>query len=569
MKYRMMMTKKGILFSLIFFFFVSLSFTQEALKSIEEDYYDFLSLNGTVARPTLGYKTLSDNIWEFSEIDSESHIWSNLNLGSNFLLWQASSPVDNWFTRGIEQSLTAKVYGPEWVNSYNTASPYGQNDGGLWQGCGYNTAFTAGARLEGYGFEATFKPQVSWMQNREYEYIKPNYTGETYKDKAEKYGYYGVTSVDVPQRFGDSPFWNFDWGDSEIRYSLYSFTVGFGTQSIWLGPAKLNPIMHSNNASSYPKLDIGFRKTELKMPYWEWYLGSIELRGWWGKLTESDWFDNDNTNDNTLISGLSINYQLPFFRDLTFGLNRTMLSAWKNMSSYTLFKIYNPSISSGTSGGKDESDQRVSFTIDYNIKNAGFEVYLEWARNDFSPNRDYYIRYPFHTAGWTFGTEKTFDLPWNLKGAFLLELTFLECSADYDRLISWYSTFYAHHEIKQGYTNNGQWLGAGIGTGGNSQYFGLTVYYPRGSVLLFMQRRNPDLDYSMYIDSRANGTQAEKNIRAELNFGISGLYYFTDSFNVQLQYILNNQHNPLNVASGNTSIHRYNNYINLSLSYKI
>ena len=151
----------------------------------------------------------------------------------------------------------------------------------------------------------------------------------------------------------------------------------------------------------------------------------------------------------------------------------------------------------------------------------------------------------------------------------MLELTYLECSADYDRLISWYSTFYAHHEIKQGYTNNGQWLGAGIGTGGNSQYFGLTVYYPRGSVLLFMQRRNPDLDYSMYIDSRANGTQAEKNIRAELNFGISGLYYFTDSFNVQLQYVFNNQHNPLNVASGNTSIHRYNNYINLSLSYKI
>ncbi|MBR6143149.1 MAG: hypothetical protein IKQ23_02580, partial [Treponema sp.] len=38
-------------------------FSQEALKSTEEEYYDYLSLQGLAERPTLGYRTLSDNEW--------------------------------------------------------------------------------------------------------------------------------------------------------------------------------------------------------------------------------------------------------------------------------------------------------------------------------------------------------------------------------------------------------------------------------------------------------------------------------------------------------------------------
>ena len=69
---------------------------QEALKSIEEEYYDFLSLTGIVERPTLGYRTLSDSVWLFNEVttleenedgtftkvrvpgqESAGHIWKN------------------------------------------------------------------------------------------------------------------------------------------------------------------------------------------------------------------------------------------------------------------------------------------------------------------------------------------------------------------------------------------------------------------------------------------------------------------------------------------------------------
>lgn len=573
------------------FFTISLS-AQEALKSIEEEYYDFLSLNGIVERPTLGYRTLSDSVWVFNEVesfeenedgtftkvrvdgrDSSSNIWKNNNLGTTYNLWTPSSHSDNWFTRGLNQGLTARIYGPEWFNSYNTAAPYGQNDGALWQGRGYNTALTAGVRLEGYGFELTFKPQVSWSQNREFDFIQPAYSGENFKNKADTFGYYGVTNIDAPQRFGDSPFWNFDWGDTEVRWSWRTFTVGFGTQSIWLGPAKLNPIIHSNNAPAYPKFDIGLRKTKLTMPHFGWDLGDIEARAWWGKLSESDWFDNDDGNDNNLISGLSISYEFPgIFKGFSIGCNRTMLSKWDDISSYSLFKIYNPLISSGNSGGKDANDQRISFIFDYYLNKAGFEIYLEWARNDYSPTKDYYVRYPFHTQGWTFGSRKEFNLPFGLKGQILLELTNLECSADYDRLLSWYSTFYAHHIISQGYTNKGQWLGAGIGTGGNSQYLGLSVFHKTGSITLFAQRRNPDLDYTYFIDSKNTITNTETNIRATLNFGLECTQYFINNIMINGNIIFIQEHNPLNISQNNgesaDSEKRYNLHFQLLIGYR-
>ena len=141
----------------------SAAFAQEALKSTEEEYYNFLSLTGAAERPTLNYRTLSDSEWQVTD---ENHIWKDNNLGTKRTLYESDSTETNWFTAGIDRSVKLKLYGPEWFNSYNTKAPYGQNDGALWQGKGYNTSLTAGARLEAFGFEATFKPQVSWSQNR-------------------------------------------------------------------------------------------------------------------------------------------------------------------------------------------------------------------------------------------------------------------------------------------------------------------------------------------------------------------------------------------------------------------
>ena len=553
--------KKAFLLAALFFAATAVS-AQEALKSTEEEYYDFLALQGITQRPTLNYRTLSDSVWSigtetktFTDEDGNeqtveeplAHPWQHNNLGKMRTLWQPQTASENGYLRGVPQGVFLKIYGPEWYNSFNTAAPYGQNDGALWQGKGYNTSLTAGARLEVYGLELTIKPQVNFSQNMSFDYITPNYA-KTDKDGnptifsggAAEYGYYGVTSIDAPQRFGSKPFFTFDWGDTEIRYSWRTLTVGFGTQTIWLGPAQLNPIIHSNNAPSYPKFDIGLRKQRIVIPKLGWYLGDLELRCWWGKLCESDYFDTIDSNDSNLISGVSAAWSLPWiFKGLTIGINRTMLSKWDDISAYSLFRIYVPKL--GTAAGKDNNDQRFSLTIDYQIPKVGLELYLEWARNDYSPDIDYILRYPFHTQGWTAGIKKSVKFSDSFRGEFLLECTNLESSRDYE--LMWPTTFYAHHIITQGHTNGGQWLGAGIGTGGNSQYIGFKLYHPKGYWNLFFQRNNPDLDYTWYID---RSDVPERSVRVKLILGTDALYFLTENLTISGGLTSCYELNPLN-----------------------
>ncbi|MDR0721156.1 MAG: hypothetical protein LBF78_16105, partial [Treponema sp.] len=191
------MNKLKTIFIFLLLFICGMTFSQEALKSDVEEYYDFLALQGLAARPSLNYRTLSDSVWNVDE--ETAHPWQNQNLGKR---------------RGLFGDVLMKIYGPELFMSVNTAAPYGQNDGALWQGKGFNASFTGGVRFEGYGLELTFKPQLAFSQNAAFEMIPSAYSGEDYAGKAANYGYYGIPNIDVPQRFGDKPFFVYDWGDS-------------------------------------------------------------------------------------------------------------------------------------------------------------------------------------------------------------------------------------------------------------------------------------------------------------------------------------------------------------------
>ena len=573
------------------------AFSQEALKSTEEEYFDFLSLLGITERPTLNYRTLSDSVWTIKETENElfenmytettgepktettnktektAHPWKNNNLGTKRALWKSSSENTNWFTKGLNRSVSFKIYGPEWFNSYNTAAPYGQNDGALWQGKGYNTSLTAGARLEAFGFEATFKPQVSFSQNLEFDIMESNYDS--------KYGYfwgYGHNiGADAPQRFGDSSFWTFDWGDTEIRWSWHTFTIGFGTQAIWLGSAYLNPLLHSNNAASYPKFDIGLRRTKVHLPWLGWYIGDIEGRLWTGYLSESDYFDNDDSNNHNLLHGFTFSYAPSFLPGLTLGLNRVCLvkSSFENLK-YIIPLAKNTHVGEAGAG----EDQKFSFTASYLFPKVGFEIYGEIGTDDYAPGGGIngYIRYFTHTMIYTVGAKKTMTLSSrkNVFGELIFEWNNTEMSQNY-QLSGGYS-FGFHYQITQGYTNRGQWLGSGIGYGGNSQYLEYKVLYKKGTSSIFMGRNNPDNNfiYQKAINSNTNETGQKYGHAFKANYylGATTNYFITRNFCINGGFIYNYIINPLyntrdknNETTGDDLIPNFQ--IQLGLKYNI
>ncbi len=497
-----------------FFICTGYLFAQEALKSMEEEYYEFLSLTGVTERPSLGYRTLSDSVWLFNDIEtleenedgtyskiniagaeSTNNIWKDVNLGRTYTLWAPSNPPDNWLINGIKQAFTVRVYGPEWYNSFNTKGPYGQNDGALWQGKGYNTSFTSGIRLEGYGFEFTFRPQLTLSQNMDFRIMD---NSAYYSNRfAYIWGYGSNIGADAPQRFGDKSFFTFDFGDTEARWSWYSFTVGFGTETIWLGPAWQNPLLHSNNAGSYPKFDIGLRKTSVIIPFVDWNLGEIEARIWIGRLSESKYFDEDETNNHNQITGLTFSYAPSFLPGLSLGINKISLSKWNKKEVY---KYLNPFYGmKGSAYGNVAEDQKISFILDWLIPKGGIDTYAEFGIDDHINYKDTinsYVTHYWHTFTYTFGIKK--EIPLSKKREVSSEIIFewnnTEMSQDFQT--QWSYSFGFHHQITQGYTNKGQWLGSGIGYGGQSQYLGYKVYYPKGYSMLFVNRYNPDNNFN-------------------------------------------------------------------------
>lgn len=535
----MRVIKKSVIF---FSLFLGMGFlhAQEALKSLEEEYYDFLFLQELTERPTLGYRTLSDNVWNLKESSEDSegggNLWQSNNLGTTFTL--ANFEQNNFFTKGLNPHLNVRAYGPVWYNSYNSGLPYGQNDGALWQGVGYNTSLTAGARFEALGFEVTIKPQLTFSQNKDFELMPSKYVSE--------YGYIWAyennptpIGIDFPQRFGNSPYWQFDWGDSEIRWSWYNFTVGFGTQNPWLGPAYLNPMLGSNNAASFPKLDFGFRKTSVYIPYFDIYLGDIEGRTWCGALQESDYFDNDSTNDWRMLFGINFSYSPSFIPNFTMGINRILYTEWNINSLYLWTRLLGKR---KTNLGWDteteaHEDQKLALFAQWAMPQVGFEVYGEYGFDDFFLK----IRDTFHTGIYTVGLKQIIPLPWQkLKSQLVFEWNSFEMSQDYQ--LQWeYIGYYGHGQIAQGYTNRGQILGAGSGEFGNSQYLAYKVYYPKGSSSIYIHRYAPN---NNYLNNKAVHEDAD-NIRSlywglyytNLALGFTTQYFVTPSLSLQGKFV--------------------------------
>lgn len=537
-------------------------FAQESLCSVEDEYFQFLNLKGLIESPTLNYKTLSDSEWNCEGIEDEQNVWKENNLGTKYILFSPQALSQNFFVKGLNQKVAVKIYSPDWYSSYNTAAPFGQNDGALWQGRGYNTSLTAGVRVEAYGFELTAKPQVSFSQNKYFE-IMPSSISE--------YGYFWGYGVDAPQRFGDKPFWNFDWGDTEARFTWHTFTLGFGTQAIWLGPAKENPLLFSNNAAIFPKFDIGLRKTKVIIPGVNWDAGEIEGRWWLGKLSESEYFDDNSDNDFRRLLVLTLSYAPSFIPGLTIGATKVTLTQWLDDNPKYLNPFYNDNI---------EEDQKASVTLDWKLPASKFELYSEIGIDDFVPDGRHglygYLRNPFHTMTCTFGFRKECDFKNDKSRHLLIDFEYNTTEMSQDFQMQWPYNFGFHNIVTHGYTNEGQWLGSGIGYGGNSQKLTFTCFKSHSYHKYFIGRNNPD---NNYIYSKAiNATKVSTNLtkyftsyKANFYVGYKGCYFVTKSFLVCPGFTYDLLINPLyetRVFDEERNTFHYLHNFNLSLELK-
>lgn len=420
---------------------------------------------------------------------------------------------------GLPDSQMINLGGSELValptvsfTSFNSTYPSGINDGLLWQGRGLNQYLSGGVRWStGSWLQVTIAPEFAFSQNLGFELVESRYT-------AYEYGYI-TQSIDLPQRFGNDPVFHPSFGQSELRVTYRRLTAGVGTQNLRIGPARENPLLMSATAGGFPHLDFGLLPVSGSF-------GDFEARLIYGHLSESDYFDADPDTDDRYLALFTLAYRPPFYQALTLGATRTVQRYAKGAEASFLLSPFDPRSGGGTTDGRpsygqDDKDQRISLTAELTYPSAGLTVYGEFAKNDYTSGTTELLQIPGHSRAYTLGLSQQFSLPGDARLRLSLEHSNLFLSRSY-YLAGWFGpgSFYNHGIVSQGYTHEGQLLGAGIGPGADAQYLGLDYYDEWGRVGLFLRRINKDAEY-VYAEI-PNGDRGALNV--ELVGGLSAAY---------------------------------------------
>lgn len=502
--------------------FLTNIYADYSFQSIIDEYYRFEEMIGV--KP---YQSKNFNTEEL--VTSEFNFWTPFSLDKDIYI-------------GNDVSLLVNT--PQTFISYNLFAPFGTNDRVAFQGVGFNSSIITGFKLISNHITLKFNPELFLSENRDYDIIPTEYSSG--------YGDYW-TVFDNLQRHGDDPFYYLSLGQSALKINYFNIELSIGTENIETAFNRRNSFLLSNHAEGFPHIDLGTHN-DLSIPY----LGDIEVKLMWGIITESDYFDDDSSNDDGWISGMFVGYT-PFFIDnLKLGFNHLYTTPMTEWGYNDLYGGIPGLDSINTPGDSGDNDMMISMAYRWVFPEVGLELYGEWARNDNYTNFIQLYNFPEHTQAYTLG--------FSYIVAQLNSDAYIQFSSEYSdtrrqrtAILSpagpWYRHGYAGWT--QGYTNRGQIMGASIGPGGENLWLEIKWTTTKGSYSITGERFVFDKDY-YYIIKKNGGeniglTAEEVGQPSEFNVGFSGMHNF-DGYSIyaNMTYNLNFNNNYINMNHVNS-----------------
>lgn len=407
---------------------------------------------------------------------------------------------------------------------YNTDRPYGWGDYGMIPNKGMQTYISTGIHARFSILNLQIQPEWTMAQNLPFKSFSSFYTGRV-NGLRSSYWYSG----DTPERFGDQTFNRFNLGQSSLTLRYGAFEIGASNRNIWWGPGQWNSLIFSNNAPGFAHLTLNTTKPA------KTFLGSFEGQIIMGRL-ESTYTDNQSdpngagfysspAADWRYMNGMTITYQPKWIRGLSVGINRTFQQYGANKGNEfgDWFPIFEPFqkkklFANGNSVAYDEQaqDQQASFFGRYMFQPAKAELYFEFGRRDHAYDWRDAIMSPEHARAYLMGFNKLVDLAHTSKDLQIrAEVTQQQESVNrYIRYGGAGITWHTHGQVR-GFTNHGQPLGVGIGTGSNIQTIEIALVerFEKMGILLERLENNQDFFYNAF------GSQKERKPWIDFSIG--------------------------------------------------
>ena len=424
----------------------------------------------------------------------------------------------------------------------NSDLPISFNDGNMYPAKGWQERYSYGVNLKLLIFDINYQPERLTVQNLTQEY----YAGNT-NDGNFMFKYFGMVAnqIDNFRQFGYDRIEETTLGQSRAGIKFKHIAAGISNENIWWGPGKRNSLVFTNNAA-------GFQHYYLKtVEPIRTYLGSFELAGVIGKLDTTMYTEIDQellnicrpckvfkNLDEREIDGITINYQPKWIPNFYIGYaySRQFYRHATNSLGDTVNFF-----------SKDLPKQEIgSMFFRFAMPEDHAEFYGEMGMPDETPWPWKFFKKNVR-PGYVFGATKLVPLNF-LNSYFNLNVEFTQLQImdprkyfyiGYANVGGQPTSWYQSTIVKQGYSNNGQLMGASIGPGSNNQSISLSWNKGYNKIGVFFERTSYNNDfYAVAYINPYFGTQISTG---EILYGYYNRYWvdITQRMEIQLMPIKN------------------------------
>lgn len=392
----------------------------------------------------------------------------------------------------------------------NSILGWGQNDGAMQPSVGQQVFYSPSVLLTWKRISLNIQPEMVYADNKPWEGLPNDWDGRTpgWNDNYWPRFYASVANViEQPYRPYQTSTHLFYLGQSNIKYHFNRFSIGISNENIWWGPGFYHALNLTNNAPGF--LHTSF---QTKQPI-QTFIGSLEGQVIIGNLQNADIPPSENENYfavgnyvpkpslDRFMTGMILTIQPKYVPNFYIGFATTAYGYKKDGNGLL---DYTPLNNWSGKAAEKRRPAMGSVFFRYVMPKDHAEIYVEYGRKDKAATLTNIFQDSIPTA-YIAGFKKLFPLGAKGKnGAIALALETVHLQLQNPSLLflktlststpSWYTSA----SVPQGYTNNGQIIGSGIGPGSNSQVIHISWLKGMKRIGASLERVSHNKDFYYY-----------------------------------------------------------------------
>ena len=385
----------------------------------------------------------------------------------------------------------------QWVGDH----PYDWNDGAMIPAKGMQQYLNGGVNVQWKQLELQLAPELVIAQNLAFQGFSIAMDKTQWRDYYHFYNF-----IEEPERMGNGQYNKLWWGQSFLKYHFKNTAVAISTENKYWGPTFRNALILSNTAAGFPHISISNDKPVVTK------LGNFNYEFIWGELINGNYPPPGNylsyngelmyaqkVDRARAFQGTHINYTPKWFPNLKLGFEQSFMQYEDQLYGIANYIPLKNIIYRLPNDVLNQPITLTAFYFNYALPAVHAKIYGEYGWNLNRTTFRNWLLQPDKGMANVLGFSKIFPTRKNNYYEFKAELANLQLLTVAEQFAtgappSWYLGSY----VRQGYTNDGQLIGAGVGPGGTSQTIELNWHHHKTSIGLSGERRLHNDDYNVY-----------------------------------------------------------------------